>query len=141
MPLVIIRRVAFCETDAAGIIHFTTYFAFMEVAEAELFRCLGLSLLWEEGDTRYGFPRVDCQCRFRRAVHFDEEVTIEMRITEIQESRIQYAFTFSTSDETRCASGSMTTAFTRRARGERLEALPVPDSMRRKLEQFKNQAI
>lgn len=38
------RRVEFCETDAAGICHFSSFFVFMEQAEHALFRHLGWSV-------------------------------------------------------------------------------------------------
>lgn len=36
------RRVEFCDTDMAGIVHFANFFRYMEAAEHELFRNLGL---------------------------------------------------------------------------------------------------
>jgi acyl-CoA thioesterase FadM len=38
------RRVEFAETDAAGIVHFSSFFLYMEQAEHALFRSLGLSI-------------------------------------------------------------------------------------------------
>ena len=39
------RRVEFRDTDAAGILHFTSYFAYMEEAEHALLRHLGTSVM------------------------------------------------------------------------------------------------
>jgi hypothetical protein len=39
------RRIEFCETDAAGIAHFSPMFPCMEQAEHALFRSLGTSVL------------------------------------------------------------------------------------------------
>ena len=38
------RRVEFCETDAAGIAHFSSLIVYMEQAEHALLRSLGLSV-------------------------------------------------------------------------------------------------
>ena len=38
------RRVQFYETDAAGIVHFSTYFRYMEEAEHALWRDAGMSI-------------------------------------------------------------------------------------------------
>ena len=38
------RRVHFYETDAAGIVHFSTYFRYMEEAEHALWRDAGLTI-------------------------------------------------------------------------------------------------
>jgi len=139
-PLVLEKRVEFSDTDAAGLIHFTAYFRYMEAAEAALFRGLGLRLLWSEGERSFGFPRVDCQCKFRRPVTFEDPVRIELRITGIQENRIHYTFTFSGPGGTRCAAGSMVTAFVCRGADGRLQSVPLPETHRKGLLEWKNQA-
>ena len=44
------RRVEFRDTDAAGIVHFSVFFTWMEAAEHELLRSLGLSVVLEGRD-------------------------------------------------------------------------------------------
>lgn len=139
-PLVVERRVDFSQTDAAGIIHFSTYFVFMEVAEAELFRRLGLELLSMEAGRAQGFPRVDCQCRFRRPVSFDARVRIELSIEKILSGRIRYAFRFLAESGELCAEGSMVTACAVRREDGSLEAAVLPENVRSSLEDWKNQA-
>ena len=39
------RRVEFCDTDMAGIVHFSTFYKWMEQAEHDYFRSLGLSIV------------------------------------------------------------------------------------------------
>jgi YbgC/YbaW family acyl-CoA thioester hydrolase len=139
-PLAIERRVEFSQTDAAGIIHFSSYFTFMEAAEAELFRRLGLSLLWQDGTGFYGFPRVDCQCKFRRPVRFDDLVTIQLEIDEIDSGRIHYRFLFLNEAGRRCAVGTMVTACARRGDDGGLEGVELPERIRSALEKWKNSA-
>jgi acyl-CoA thioester hydrolase len=142
-PLSIEQRVAFSQTDAAGLIHFSTYFIFMEAAEATLFRELGLQLLQSgEGEvpTR-GFPRVDCQCRFRRPVHFDEMVRIELSLEATDAGRIHYRFVFFNEAGKRCATGSMTTAAATRTKQGELSAASIPKDVQERLEAWKNQAL
>ncbi|MFO7724060.1 MAG: acyl-CoA thioesterase [Oceanipulchritudo sp.] len=139
-PLALERRVAFSQTDAAGIMHFSTYFFFMEVAEADLFRQLGHPLLWHTGNTSLGFPRVDCQCRFRLPVAFDEVVRTELSIESILSGRLAYRFTFSNSDGRRCATGSMTTACASRNPDGSLSGTPLPEDLLDSLNAWKNQS-
>ena len=40
----VVRRVEFCDTDMAGIVHYSNFFRYMEVAEHEFFRSLGFSV-------------------------------------------------------------------------------------------------
>ena len=47
------RRVEFADTDMAGIVHFSAFFVYMEQAEHELLRSLGLSVVAHDtGDIR-----------------------------------------------------------------------------------------
>ena len=39
------RRVEFMDTDMAGIVHFATFFRYMETAEHELLRKLGIPVV------------------------------------------------------------------------------------------------
>lgn len=139
-PLRLKRRVEFAQTDAAGIMHFSTYFILMEAAEAELFRKLGLSLLARDNDRTIGFPRVDCRCRFKRPLHFDEEVTCVLEIDDIIGGRIAYRFAFLNREGKRTATGSLTTACAMRDATGALKGHPLPDAVRDKLESWKNPA-
>lgn len=138
-PLTLERRVEFSQTDAAGLIHFSTYYIFMEAAEAELFRRLGIPLLWSEGSRTFGFPRVDCQCKFRHPLAFDEAVRIELKIEAVLANRIHYTFTFHGPGDVRCAHGSMVTACAAREADGELHAAPIPETTLKALEEWKNQ--
>lgn len=138
-PLVIERRVAFSQTDASGLIHFTTYFTFMEAAEAELFRRLGIQLLKKADGSTSGFPRVDCRCQFRRPVGFDDTVRIELRIEELNEKRIHYGFTFTGPNGKTCAEGSMVTAYVVGDDSLRLQSASMPEECLSLLKTWKNQ--
>src|SRR4051794_1938674 len=50
------RRVAFAETDLAGIVHFSTFFRYMEEAEHALWRAAGLPVFQTMNNA--GWPRV-----------------------------------------------------------------------------------
>ena len=43
------RRVDFGDTDMAGIMHFANFFRFMESAECDFWRSIGLSVAWQTG--------------------------------------------------------------------------------------------
>jgi YbgC/YbaW family acyl-CoA thioester hydrolase len=139
-PLVVKRRVEFSQTDAAGLIHFSTYFNYMESAEAELLRSLGTSIIWEDGEKMMGFPRVDCQCSFRSPLRFEDLVSIEISVSEITGKSIQYAFRFLDPQGQLCAEGSMVTACVRGEIGKHLSAVLIPESIRDAIATWKNQA-
>jgi acyl-CoA thioester hydrolase len=74
------RRVEFHDTDLAGIIHFSNYFLYMEQAEHELFRSLGLKIHGHFPDgTVYGWPRVSTTASFSAPAHYDD--LLDVRLT------------------------------------------------------------
>lgn len=137
--MIIERRIAFSQTDAAGLIHFTTYFTLMEEAEAELFRILGISLLENKPGAISGFPRVDCQCKFRKPVRFDDLVRVELGITEIGVNRIHYEIRFYAPSGDLCAEGTMITAYVSGQPDGPLRASKLPDQISEALNFWKNQ--
>ena len=83
------RRVQFSETDAAGLVHFTCFFRYLEDAEHALWRDVGLSINPENGPV--GWPRVSASCEFIRPLKFEQEFEVEVRIIEITNRTITYA--------------------------------------------------
>ncbi len=75
------RRVEFFETDLAGIVHFSNYYRYMEMAEHELFRSLGLKIHGTLPDgTVFGWPRVSATCSFHAPAHYDDELEIHVAV-------------------------------------------------------------
>ena len=52
-----IKRVEFRDTDAAGLMHFSTYFTYMEEAEHELLRSLGTSVVVANEEHSWSWPQ------------------------------------------------------------------------------------
>lgn len=91
------RRVAFSETDAAGIVHFSNYFRYFEDAEHELWRQAGLSIHPEQSDI--GWPRVSASCDYHRPLRFEQEFEISVSIGEISKRTIRYDGTITRNGE------------------------------------------
>src|SRR6185503_13937724 len=72
------RRVHFYETDAAGIVHFSTYFRYMEEAEHALWRDAGLTIAQRSSDI--GWPRVNVSFEYFRPLVFEQEFEAHIRI-------------------------------------------------------------
>jgi YbgC/YbaW family acyl-CoA thioester hydrolase len=85
------KRVEFSETDAAGIVHFSNYFRYMEMAEHAFFRALGFSI--HPKDKSYGFPRVHAGCDFSGALKFEDEIIITLAIVEMKRKSLVFDFT------------------------------------------------
>jgi YbgC/YbaW family acyl-CoA thioester hydrolase len=97
------RRVAFSETDAAGIVHFTYFFRYFEDAEHALWREAGLSI--HPDDSPIGWPRVSASCDFLRPLKFEQEFDVVVRITEVTRGTITYSGEI-TKDGERIATGT-----------------------------------
>jgi YbgC/YbaW family acyl-CoA thioester hydrolase len=117
------RRVQFYETDAAGIVHFTWYFRYMEEAEHALWRAAGLSIA--PPGAEIGWPRVAASFEFRRPLQFEDEFEVWLGIAEITEKNIRYACRVTRGDA-RIATGSLTIACVRKGPHGAMKSVPIP---------------
>lgn len=88
------RRVEFSETDAAGIVHFSNFFRYMEAAEHAFIRSLGFSVKLDDFDPPLGFPRVHADCDYRAPLRFEEEFEIHLLVREQRPRSLSYRFRF-----------------------------------------------
>src|SRR5262245_25009873 len=126
------RRIEFCDTDMAGIVHFANFFRFMESAEVELLRRRGLSVktVWE--GQAIGFPRVSASCDYLRPARFEDVLDVDVVIDNIGRKSVTYAFEFSRQGEA-IARGKVTSVCCRVNADNRLEGVEIPPSYRMRL--------
>lgn len=86
------RVVEFADTDMAGIMHFSNYFRFMEVAEHGFFRSLGLSIHRSGPDRMTGWARVHAECSYRSPLRYQDTAEIELLVSGKTEKTISYQF-------------------------------------------------
>ncbi len=130
-----IHRVEFADTDMAGIIHFSSYFRYMEVTEHAFFRSLGFSIAGR--DEGIGWPRVHVSCDFRLPLRFEDEVEVQLIVREKKSKSLTYDFVFrkvgSASQEV--ARGSLTAVCVRAdAETGQMKAATIPESIAAKIE-------
>ena len=99
------RRVNFYELDSAGIVHFSTFFRYMEEAEHALWRAAGQSIA--PRDAVVGFPRVAAAFEYRRPLRFEDEFDVRIRIVSLTDKAIRYVCDLS-QDGHSIATGTMT---------------------------------
>ncbi len=130
------RRVEFRDTDAAGIMHFSTYFTYMEEAEHELLRALGTSVVVPfEASPAAGhisWPRVAAECQYQDSANFEDELTIEVRVVRLGQSSVTYGFRFAVQGRA-IASGNLTAVCCRMVPGQPPVPVPIPDTLRTQL--------
>jgi acyl-CoA thioester hydrolase len=127
------RRIEFADTDMAGIIHFANYFRYMEEAEHDFLRSVGLSVMMETDAGKMTWPRVAASCEFVRPVRFEDLMDIHLSVARRGEKSLTYAAVFSREGQ-EVARGQLTVACCRLVDGE-LEAIPIPEFVRSKIEE------
>jgi YbgC/YbaW family acyl-CoA thioester hydrolase len=117
------RRVQFYETDAAGIVHFSWFFRYMEEAEHALWREAGLSIA--PAGAEIGWPRIAAAFDYHRPLHFEEEFEVSIAIAAITRKTIQYTCLI-TRGPTKIATGNLTIACVSTRAPEPLRAIDIP---------------
>lgn len=121
------RVIEFCETDMAGIAHFSNFYRWMEQAEHAFFRSVGLTIANDQDDgTTIGFPRVSANCRFLSPAKFEDELTVELQVQRLGVKSITYDVHFSIGDRP-VATGRLKTVCCQFRPGETLESVEIPD--------------
>jgi YbgC/YbaW family acyl-CoA thioester hydrolase len=128
------RRVEFVDTDMAGIVHFSNFFRWMESAEVEFLRSLGLSvkLPWEGEEI--GFPRVSASCDYLRPAYFEDVLQVAVRVQKLGRKSVTYGFEFTRDGEV-IARGRVSAVCCRVLPDHKLESVEVPAGLRARLEQ------
>lgn len=124
---------AFADTDAAGIVHFTTVFRWVEGAEEALFAELGLDFLRREGAVLRGFPRVAVACDYLAPVERGDRVVLSLTPAEIGDKRLVWSFEASVAGKV-VAKGGLTTVYAWREGRGAMQAALVPADVKRALE-------
>lgn len=97
------RRIEWMDTDAAGIWHYSTAIRFVEAAETELHRQLGIMGL------TFGFtPRAHVEFDFHRTVRFDDLIDITLSVSDVGTTSVTYDVTM-TCHEQPVATGKVVT--------------------------------
>lgn len=124
---------AFADTDAAGIVHFSTVFRWVEGAEEALFAELGLPFLSRDGAQLRGFPRVRVECDYLAPVERGDRVALALRPTEIGDKRLAWAFEATVAGKP-VARGALVTVHAWRDGSAPMQASLIPLETKRALE-------
>lgn len=129
------RRVEFCETDAAGIAHFSVFFQYMEQAEHAFLRDIGLSVFWKTDDGTISWPRVSASCDFASPIRFEDTVDIALLIERIGDRSVTYRIRFEC-DGRDVASGSLSTVCCTVEPHQPPRSIPIPEFIRTRLQPY-----
>ena len=134
------KKIEFSETDMAGLVHFSNYFRYMEVAERDFFESLGLKLIQSAPNDLVGYPRTRAECKFSAPLRFGDTVKIHLAIKSLKDRSIDYQFRLyklsneEESDE-EVAKGHLTTIYTELMPDGSLQSRPLPPEILEKLDE------
>lgn len=126
------RRVAFADTDMAGIMHFTNFFKYMEETEHAFLRSRGLSVVLNDAKGRLGFPKLSATCDYQRPARYEEVIAISALIRCDDGKSMTYAFSFDSQGD-QIATGQLRVAFCRFPTDKPPYALPITDEILQQL--------
>ena len=136
MSLLRVRlRVPWVDTDTAGVVHFTNYFRYFERAEEELYNRLGFDYLSLREKYGIWVPRVEAHCKYKAPLRFNEEVEVRLWIEEVGEKHIKYGFSIENLSSGKTAAEGWVVIVAASIKENR--AVPIPNEIREKLEEFK----
>jgi 4-hydroxybenzoyl-CoA thioesterase/acyl-CoA thioester hydrolase len=129
------RRVEFRDTDAAGIVHFSVYFVYMEQAEHEFLRHIGVPLHHRVEGMVHSWPRVSATCDYRSPARFEDELSVSIFVAHLGEKSVRYQVRFEL-DGRRIAEGTTIAAYCQVKSDHSLSAVAIPVSFRQALGEF-----
>jgi 4-hydroxybenzoyl-CoA thioesterase/acyl-CoA thioester hydrolase len=139
-PLQTRRRVEFRDTDAAGIVHFSAFFFWMESAEHELLRVAGVPVVERDAaGNEASWPRVSASCDYVAAVRFGEEVDVAVTVEAVGRTSVTYGFAFSHAG-TAVARGRIVAVRCLMHPGGKPEPVPVSAEIGARLAAYRNDA-
>lgn len=130
-PLKTRRRVEFVDSDAAGIVHFSSFMLWMESVEHELLRDAGIAVMDERPDGSIeSWPRVSVSCDYASAIRFGDVIDIEAGVERVGGKSVTYRFRF-THEGRLVATGRVVTVRCRvqHGEGQRLQGVAVPEEI------------
>jgi acyl-CoA thioester hydrolase len=123
------RRVEFADTDMAGIAHFSNFFRWMESAEVEFLRSLGLSVAMNADGLKLGLPRVSASCDFMQPARFGDLLDVSVTLEKLGRKSVNYLFDFH-KDGQHLARGHISAVCCRIEDNRKLEPIEIPASVR-----------
>jgi len=124
------RRVEFAETDAAGMVHFSVFFRYMEEAEHAVWRSAGLDIF--ANHETVSWPRISAHFDFKAPLRFQDEFEVRTEIGAITRRTIKWAHVL-VRGETIIGNGTVTAVCVSRSPDGSIKAAPIPAEIISKL--------
>jgi len=124
-------QVRWGETDAAGIVFYPSFYAWMDEATHHYFSEIGYPTTKMFEDSKMGIPLCEAKCVFKAPLFFGDQVTIVTTIEDIGNKVFVINHTFMKEGQT-VAEGYEIRAWANL--NPKLKAVPIPDKLRTAIE-------
>jgi len=85
-------RVRYAETDQMGIVYYSNYLVWFEIARTELFRSKGVEYSRIERERDIFLPVTEAYCRYRAPLKYDDIVRITVKVADTGNSRLTFEY-------------------------------------------------
>jgi len=121
-------RVRYQETDSMGVVYYSNYFVWLEVARTEYLRAKGISYKQLEDEGFY-LMVASAACQYKFPARYDDLVKITTWVPEIRNSSLKFAHKLFVNEKI-VATGESTHVFTNKT----WRPVRVPDALKKLLE-------
>lgn len=83
-------RVAYVDTDQAGVVHHSTYVRYLEAARIEYLRAVGVEYKAFEELQKLALPVVHVDIRYRRPAFFDDQLCVDTWVGKISKASLKF---------------------------------------------------
>ncbi|MBF0216468.1 MAG: acyl-CoA thioesterase [Candidatus Omnitrophica bacterium] len=121
-------RVRYADTDQMGVMYYSNYLVWFEVARTEFFRSLGFDYRALEKEREIYLPVAEVECRYRASLRYDDLATIVSRVKNVGNSRLVFEYEITLGGKT------VTTGLTKHAFVNRTgKPVAIPEDIREAL--------
>ncbi len=85
-------RVRYKETDQMGVVYYSNYLVWLEVARAELMRSMGCAYRGIEEDMGLRMMVLEAKCRYKSPARYDDLLDIACSVTKLGSSSITFEY-------------------------------------------------
>ena len=117
------RRVEFAETDAAGMVHFSVFFRYMEEAEHAIWRRAGMDIYANHEERSW--PRIAAAFDFKAPLRFQDEFEVRTEIASVSRSTIKWSHTLVRSSVV-IGTGTVTAVYVVKNRDGSMKSAEIP---------------
>ena len=86
------HRVTYKETDQMGVVYYSNYLVWFEMARTEYFRVRGVVYKSLEDEEKIYLPVAESYCRYKTPVGYDDLVEVTAKLTDIGMSRLTFEY-------------------------------------------------